>query len=99
MAEMDAVVPALEADGDAVTAALVVPNHVGEEFLDHEVDAEGGFVVDLVDPDEGIQKREDLLEGADLAPELPIDRGHSSNPPLIDDLTAPVTRERRLPIW
>ena len=90
--EVDAVVSALDTEGDAIAAALIVADHVGEELLDHEVDAECGFLVDLLAVHECLQKREDLADGLDLTPKLRADRRHSSIPPV--DATRPL-RPRR----
>ena len=68
--ELNVVVLALDADGDRLTAALVVADHVGEELLDHQIDTKRGPFVDLVAARESIQEREDLGQRRDLAPEL-----------------------------
>jgi hypothetical protein len=78
---VEPIVLALDADGDVIATALVVANHVGEELLDDEVDAERGLLVDLLAVRERLQKGENLADRLDLAPELPADRCHSSKPP------------------
>ena len=93
---MDAVIAALDTEGDPIAAAFVVADHVGEQLLHHEVDAERGLLVDLLTVREGLQKREDFADSLDLAPKLSADRRHSSNPPVDATKSSPASPEHKL---
>lgn len=89
---MDEIISAFDTDNYSIAAALVVADHVGKQFLNHEVDTESGLFVDFLTDYKGLQERKDVPDGLDFAPKIPADRCHSSIPPV--DATKPLRPHR-----